>query len=668
MNQSNLPDIQIQKITRLRGPNIWSNRPVLEAWVDLGIFEQYPSHKLDGFTERLMQWLPSLIEHRCSEGVRGGFLTRLRDGTWMGHVLEHVTLELQTLAHVPVGYGRARETGQYGVYRVVVECLEPALGERCLAAGLTLLHAAARGDTFDVEGCLRELREFARRHCLEANTFELVAGAVRLGFPAVRLSEGNLVQLGYGSSGRRAWSAHTARTAAVAGAISQTPELRQRLLTGVGIPTIESIEVETVEKAWASAQNIEGVVTVRPAGKRRQPGLAPIEVAAGKAVFETAYNSAVDGTLGVLVEKWVPGDLHRVLVVGERAVAACCICSRGEKVDTTHTMHPEVAAACVLAARTIGLDVAGIDVVAPDLLSALGHSRGAIVDVTANPDLGLHTESRAPTSPPIGEAIVRHLFEDAPDPEFLVFAVSGGGEQRARIAAHIAQSLERSRALRTALVAEAGVRVSGETVQVEDARNYESGFRVLTHPLVDAAVFEVSASQVIGEGLPFSYCNVAVVLSTTEVGAVNGPWDAPPYLTPEFVRKAVRAPADVVPANGWLVLDAAAEGVGVMAERCPGRVMYFCSDHANDVLRRHIAAGEKAVTLVEQQVVLIAGHNRSMIGDTSGLDNQSLETLLPCVAALLCSGIGLDAVGRELFRVVDEVRAQLARLPRFDVV
>lgn len=661
MNQSNLPNIQIQRISRLRGPNIWSNRPVLEAWVDLGVFEEYPSDKLDGFTERLVRWLPSLIEHRCSEGVRGGFLTRLRDGTWMGHVLEHVTLELQTLAHRPVGYGRARETGRYGVYRVVIECLEPEFGELSLAAGLDLIHAAARGQEFDIARCLAELREAAARCCLEPNTFELAAAAVRLGFPALRLSSGNLVQIGYGKNGRRAWSAQTDRTAAVAGAISQTPELRQRLLTGVGISTTDAHEVDTMEAAWSAAREIDGKVTVRPAGKRRPPGLTAFDVSAGKASFEAAYQSLVEGRSGAIVEKWVAGTLHRVLVVGDRAVAACRMTESDANADVTAAMHPEVAAACVLSARTIGLDVAGIDVVTPDIHTTLAQSGGAIVDVSANPDLMLHTEVRSPTSPPVGEAIVQHLFGGAVDPEFPVYAVSGAGEQRARIAALIAESLERCRGLRTALVGEAGIRVSGELVQAEDARNRESAFRVLTHPLLEAAVFDVAAAQVINEGLPFFYCNVAVVLSTLEVGAIAGPWESAPYLNPEFVRKAVRAPADVVPANGWLVLDARVEGIGSMAERCPGRVLYFGTDPANELLRRHVAAGEKALTVVEKQLVYIAGPGRSVIGSVSALDERALEVVMPCIAALLCSGVSLDVVGRELLTLVNARPAEQAQ-------
>jgi cyanophycin synthetase len=111
--------VEFRKVLALRGPNIWANSPVIEAWVDLKHLKDTASNSVPGFNDRLMSWLPSMIEHECSEGHRGGFFVRLREGTYPAHILEHVTLELQCLAGTPVGYGRARETSEEGVYKVV---------------------------------------------------------------------------------------------------------------------------------------------------------------------------------------------------------------------------------------------------------------------------------------------------------------------------------------------------------------------------------------------------------------------------------------------------------------------------------------------------------------------------------------------------------------------
>ena len=113
-------NIEFTNMVMLRGPNIWAYRPVIEAWVDIGELEDFPSNLIPGFYERLVAWLPTLIEHRCSIGERGGFLQRLHEGTWPGHILEHLSLELLDLAGVPAGFGRARETSRRGVYKVVI--------------------------------------------------------------------------------------------------------------------------------------------------------------------------------------------------------------------------------------------------------------------------------------------------------------------------------------------------------------------------------------------------------------------------------------------------------------------------------------------------------------------------------------------------------------------
>src|ERR1700680_2963650 len=134
--------MEIRKVLVLRGPNYWANFPVLEAWVDLGSLKDSPSDEMPGFNERLMAWLPTMIEHRCSIGERGGFFERLRRGTYQAHILEHVVLELQTLAGTDLGFGRARETSSEGLFRVAVRYEDEVVGRACLEAGRELCLAA----------------------------------------------------------------------------------------------------------------------------------------------------------------------------------------------------------------------------------------------------------------------------------------------------------------------------------------------------------------------------------------------------------------------------------------------------------------------------------------------------------------------------------------------
>jgi UDP-N-acetylmuramyl tripeptide synthase len=195
--------MEFRRVRLLGGPNIWANFPVLEAWVDLGPLKDSPSDELPGFNERLMAWLPSLIEHRCSVGTRGGFFERLRRGTWQAHILEHVALELQSLAGTPVGFGRTRETHEDGVYKVALEFEYEELGRASLEAGRDLCLAAVYDRPFDVEGTIARLRELAQRLRPSAGETALVQAARQRCIPICRLDDTGDFLLGHGVNQQR---------------------------------------------------------------------------------------------------------------------------------------------------------------------------------------------------------------------------------------------------------------------------------------------------------------------------------------------------------------------------------------------------------------------------------------------------------------------------------
>ncbi len=571
-------DIEIFDVMSLRGPNMWTYRPVLEAWVDIGELEDFPSNTIPGFYERLSAWLPSLIEHRCSIGERGGFLQRLKEGTWPGHILEHVTLELQNLAGMPGGFGKARETPIRGVYKVIVRAWHEEVTRAALFMARDLVMAAIEDRPFDVPSAVDNLRRLVDEHCLGPSTACIVDAADDRDIPSIRLSDGNLVQLGYGARQRRIWTAETDRTSAIAESISRDKDLTKSLLESCGVPVPEGRMVESPEDAWDAADDIGVPVVVKPYDGNHGRGVFTNLMT--REEVETAYAVAIEEGNGVIVERFIPGNEHRLLVVGGRMVAAAmgetatvvgdgkstieelielqinCDPRRGSTedhplnrvrldsaarlelkrqgmdgtsippegrtvliqrtgnvaFDVTDRVHPSVAAHAALAARVVGLDIAGVDLVAEDISRPLAEQRGAIVEVNAGPGLLMHIKPAEGTPRPVGRAIVDHLFPEADDTNPGRIPVVGitGTNGKTVVAKLVARLLQLS-GKHTGLACSDGLFLDRRLVQGGDRANWDAGHRILMNRAVDAAVFENDSGAILSEGLVYDRCQVGVV-------------------------------------------------------------------------------------------------------------------------------------------------------------
>jgi cyanophycin synthetase len=312
--------MEFWKIQALRGPNIWANSPVLEAWVDLKELKDTSSAMVPGFTDRLMAWLPGLIEHECSEGHRGGFLVRLREGTYPAHILEHVALELQGLAGTPVGYGRARETAQEGVYRVVIKYKEEAVGRACLETGRALVLAAMEDRPFDVPAEVRRLRALVHEVGLGPSTAAMLEAARARLIPSRRIGSNSAVVLGYGARQKRIYGSLTDRIGCVSNAISCDKELTKMLLRAVGVPVPEGRIAADADDAWQAAEELGVPVVVKPLNGDYGWGVRLTLTTREQVTF--AYERAREVSVDVLVERCAPGSGYRLLVVGDRFVAA----------------------------------------------------------------------------------------------------------------------------------------------------------------------------------------------------------------------------------------------------------------------------------------------------------------------------------------------------------
>ncbi|HQU79138.1 MAG TPA: cyanophycin synthetase [Azonexus sp.] len=667
-------DIIIRDIIALRGPNIWTYRPVFEAWIDIGEFEDYPSNKLPGFTERLTALLPSLIEHRCNYGERGGFLRRLDEGTWIGHTLEHVALELMTLAGLPGGFGRTRETTERGVYKLAIRNWQDDITRMALDQGIALILAAVEDKPFDVAEVVDTLRRKVDRKYLGPSTAAIVNAADDRDIPTIRLLEdGNLVQLGYGAALRRIWTAETDQTSAIAETISRDKDLTKELISSVGVPVPEGREVDSADDAWDAAEDIGVPVVVKPTDGNHGRGVF-IDLTTREEVAK-AYAIAVDEGSGVLVERSIPGIEHRLLVVGGKLVAANrsdlititgdgkstvqelidsqvntdprrgttelhplsiiridtaarielerqgltgdSVPATGREVliqrnanhafDCTDEVHPETAEQAALAARVVGLDIAGVDLVCDDISQPLAGQGGAIVEVNAGPSLLMHIKPGIGQPRPVGQAIVNNLFAADQSGRVPLVGVTGTHGRNA-VAKLVARLLYLS-ALYVGLACSDGIFLGRRHVQKTDAANWEGGRRLLLNRAVEAAVIENGAATILGQGLPYDRCAVGIITNIVPEDENLERWDVQPtggeYYTTH--RSTYRTQVDVVLPGGHAVLNAEDELVADFAELCDGEVIFFACDPANPVLTTHLAAGKRGVTVVDNRIVLRAG-------------------------------------------------------------
>ena len=709
-------DIKFLEIRHLRGPNQWTYRPVIEAVVDIGEFEDFPSNTLPGFVERLTTFLPSLIEHRCSYGERGGFLRRLEEGTWIGHILEHVSLELQNLAGMPGGFGKARETSQRGIYKVVIRAWHEEVSRFALESGRELLLAAVEDRPFDLPGRVEALRDMAERKLLGPSTASIVEAATAKDrrIPAIRLlADGNLVQLGYGKLSRRIWTAETDETSAIAETISRDKDLTKSILQACGVPIPEGRLVNSPADAWEAAEEIGVPVVVKPHDGNHGRGVFTNLMS--REEVEAAYPAALNEGSGVIVERYIRGSEHRLLVVGDKLIAA----ARGETVsvvadgkstlnelvdlqvnsdprrgaaeefpldvvildkhpvalleirrqgfepdsippegreiliirtgnhtcDVTDLVHPETAETATLAARVVGLDIAGVDLVCEDISQPLAGQRGAIVEVNAGPGLLMHLKPENGEPRPVGRAIVDHLFPCGGNGRIPVVGVTGS-YGKTTVARLVARLLTLS-GKRTGLTCSDGLFIDSRRSEAGDCAHWEAARRVLMNRAIEAAVFENGSDAILVDGLAYDRCQVGIV-TNMDVARHTGRF----YVdTPEQVFTVLRTQIDLVLPGGAAVLNAAEPQLVEMAKLCDGEVIFFASDPELPALVSHIEQGRRAVIVRYGQVMLADSEGEAALtrlGDIplteDGKNREQIENVLAAIAAAWALGITPDVM------------------------
>lgn len=331
--------MKILEIKVLKGPNYWSVRrnKLIQMKLDLEEMEQQPTNSIPGFRERLEKLFPSLYEHRCSVGKPGGFFERVDEGTWMGHVIEHIALELQTLSGMDTGFGRTRGAGENGVYYVVFSYMEEDAGVYAAKASVRIAEALVNGVPYHLEEDIQQLREIREDTRLGPSTGCIVDEAVKRGIPFIRLNKQSLVQLGYGIHQKRIRATIASTTGNIAVDIACDKEETKNLLEAAEIPVPGGTVIRTEEGLKEAIEKYGYPLVIKPIDGNHGKGNTTNITTWEQAV--KALEAAKQYGRSVIVEKFITGFDFRVLVINYKFICAALRTPASVLGDGIHTIQ-----------------------------------------------------------------------------------------------------------------------------------------------------------------------------------------------------------------------------------------------------------------------------------------------------------------------------------------
>ena len=690
---------------------MWTYRPVLEVWVDLGPENRQPPEQARLTHEKLCQWLPALLAPTQSELSLSDCLNKLKKGVLTAELLEHVTMVLQQMAGMPGGFSDTHRTSMPRVAKVIVRAWHEKVTLFALHAARDLIQALLAGKDFPVAKTVETLHGMMQEYCLGPSTACIVDAADDRDIPAIRLSAGNLLQLGYGENQRRIWTAETDNTSAIAETISRDKDLTKSLLQACGVPVPQGQHVDNSEQAWQAAQDIGGPVVVKPSDGNHQRGVF-INLSTRQEI-EAAYDVAVLEGSSVLVEQYIRGVEHRLLIVGGKMVAAAkgknaqvvgdgvhniayliesqlnadplrgheddlplnyirlneatkleiarqgfteqSVPEEGRAVvvqrignvafDCTEDVHPEVAAVAQTAARIVGLDIAGIDLVVEDISRPLAEQGGAIVEVNAGPGLLMHLKPVSGKVRHVGRDIVNYTFPPGDMARVPVVGITGARGKT--MTARLLFRLLSLHGWRTGIACSDGLFVDQRQLHRGDCANFDEGRSVLLNREVQAVIIENSCQQILTEGLAYERCEVGII--------TNIDWEEDlahhDVLDDEERIKIYRTQMDVVLPQGMAVLNADDTRVIDLARFCDGRITLFGTHPTLPALTQHIDQGGRAVWIGHGQLVMAEGATRIHLCPVSaiplteqGTNTAQIHNVLAAAAAAWALGLTPDLI------------------------
>lgn len=709
--------MKILQINATHGPNYWSieRHHLVVMLLDIEELEDRPTNDIKGFYHRLKKVFPGLYEHRCSEGLPGGFFTRVERGTWMGHVIEHIALELQILAGLDVSFGQARGAGKRGQYYVVLDCIEEESGrlaaEKAVGIAMELIDGYP---TQKINKHVDEIRHMYTRNMPGPSTASILREAKSRNIPAIKLEDSSTYQLGYGCYQKRIAATILSSTSHMAVDLACDKEICRNTLQNLGVPVPQGNVVYSLEELQNLIPEIGFPLVIKPVTGNQGRGVTTnIETTEGAI---KAFQFAKKISNGIIAERQVSGNDYRVLTINYKFVAAAkrtpphvvgdgehtirqlinlinkdscrgegheksltkisvglaarsilknkgytvqTVLSPGEMLyldyaanlskggtaeDVTDHVHPEVAAMAERISRIVGLDVCGIDVMAPTLNLPLKKTEGAILEVNAAPGLRMHLSPSKGKGRNVAAPVLDMLFPAQAKSRIPITAVTGtnGKTTTTRLISHILQT----EGYRVGYTTTDGIYINNQLMLKGDCTGPRSAEFILKDPNVNVAVLECARGGIIRSGLGFDQCGVAVVLnvSSDHLG-LRG------IHTLEKMAKLKSVVPESVHKKGYAVLNADDDRVYEMREHIRGTVALFSLDKNNLRLRAHREAGGICVLRQDHQIVIWDGESTHIVENFANIPLSfggraifMIENILAAVAAAYVQKISFEKI------------------------
>jgi len=709
-------ELEVTRIRALRGPNYWRLAPVIACDVRLGALESVTSTDVPGLIDKLIEAMPSLHTHKCSRNKPGGFVERMREGTHIPHMLEHLALELQSLIGNEVSYGRVVPSGDEGVWWLIIEYQEEQVGIRAMKDAVRIMRACIAGEEFDLDPIIDDLLSLFESSRLGPSTGAIVEEARRRGIPVRRLNNYSLVQLGLGRNLHRIQATLTDSTSAIGVEIAQDKDDTKRVLENIGLPVPKGDVVRTVDGAVEVAEEIGFPVILKPIAANHGRGIS------GRIGDESQLREAweLSSSYGsrIVVEQFAEGRDHRVLVVNGKVVAAAervpahvtgdgkrtvrelvdvgnrdlrrgfghtkmltklpadratseylaksgrtldtvppkdefvalrqtaNLSTGGTSIDRTDEMHPDNITACEMAAGVVGLDIAGIDILTPDISVPFRENNSVIIEVNAGPGIRMHTHPAEGEPRNVAAPILDMLYPPGTDSTIPVIAVTGtnGKTTTTRLIAHLFRVSESVVGFTTT----DGTYLGNRMVIEGDMTGPFSANIILSNPTVDIAVLETARGGILRAGLGFDEADVGVVLNVTAdhlgLRGIN---------TVEQLADVKSVIAAVVKREGHCILNADDPLVYAMKDKTPGDLVLFSTkpEGQSPEFERHLSRNGIGARIEKDTFVIRRGKLRIPIATErdvplmmGGAAKFQRENILAGILAAYVQGMRYDDI------------------------